>query len=680
MRPLIRLALSLLLLAPGLSAQDPALRESLIQGKALWATQGDREGATAKFEQVIAALEPKGRSLDAAWTGVLSEAYNWLAVLDDRSAARKARVPKHLEALLDLNPDFELDRSLTNARLLAAFDALRAGRLAKVKLTLEPADGILTVDGKPRSASPAVKFLPPGSHTLAYSKPGFQPLQQQVELALKEPRALDFKLVRSSSTVAVHTFPVGAQVLLDGKPLGTTSGVAPAALRPFAEKLALTPEQLSAAFVVDGLAAGEHILEVRAPCYRPRKLRLGPDYATPYADHELEPVKLEPSHARLSVRCPVPGELFLDGRSLGPVPVKELQACPGSYTLQVRFPAGGFSRPVTLAEDASLTVDAAPRPRLAYLGFEGQEPFAGRERLLGLLEKLETRLAGVAWIPPVPGETVQAALARLRANREAELVLSARPLPGKPIHQVELCLATLNPGEEERLVVKPLEQDPLGALAARLEAIPPLREAWAGIVLADIPGEAGPLVLQAGAASTQAGLRVGKPLLQAAGKPVASVAAFRELLARTPGTLQVGQGEAPIPLTVTLQGLELPLDAPALSYPFLLAELRLRQAGAKGDDLALLRLNQALALMHFRLYDRAMEVLRDTRMEATEGVSQGTLDYYTGLCLLRMGSVYLAEAQQAFRQALKYPKATIFGPEGPFVAPLAKQALADLKP
>ena len=33
------------------------------------------------------------------------------------------------------------------------------------------------------------------------------------------------------------------------------------------------------------------------------------------------------------------------------------------------------------------------------------------------------------------------------------------------------------------------------------------------------------------------------------------------------------------------------LKITALSYPFLLAELRLRQAGAKGDDLALLRLN-----------------------------------------------------------------------------------------
>ncbi len=45
-----------------------------------------------------------------------------------------------------------------------------------------------------------------------------------------------------------------------------------------------------------------------------------------------------------------------------------------------------------------------------------------------------------------------------------------------------------------------------------------------------------------------------------------------------------------------------------------------------------------------------------------------------------MGDVYLTETLQSFNQALKYPQATLFGPGGPLLAPLAKQALADLKP
>jgi hypothetical protein len=73
-------------------------------------------------------------------------------------------------------------------------------------------------------------------------------------------------------------------------------------------------------------------------------------------------------------------------------------------------------------------------------------------------------------------------------------------------------------------------------------------------------------------------------------------------------------------------------------------------------------------------------VLRDARLSTTQGVSQGTLDYYTGICLLRLGNAYLPEAIQALKQALKYPQATLFGPEGPRVSILAKQTLDDLKP
>ena len=83
--------------------------------------------------------------------------------------------------------------------------------------------------------------------------------------------------------------------------------------------------------------------------------------------------------------------------------------------------------------------------------------------------------------------------------------------------------------------------------------------------------------------------------------------------------------------------------------------------------------------MHFRAFDRAIELLRDARLSTIAGVSQGTIDYHTGICFLRLGPAYQAEAAQAFRQALKYPQATLLGPDGPLVAPLARQALDDLK-
>lgn len=681
--PFLRCLAPLVLLAalasPGLWGQDPALKETFQQAKALWATQGDRDGASAKFEQVLVALEPKGKTLQGDWLQMLSETYNWLAVLDDRTPARKARAPKNLEALIDLNPEFEVDRNITNTRLQALFDTLRAGKLVRVKMVLEPEGGSLTVDG--RAHSTPVKFLPPGNRRIAYAKAGFQSVEQQVELALKEPKSLEMKLTRVSSTVTLCTSPLGVEILLDGKSLGTTAGIAPPELRPLAEKAGLRLEELSSPFVVGDLSEGKHILEFRAPCFRPRRIELDPSFSVPFADHVLEAVQLEASRGLLSVSTTSPGgELWLSGKSYGPVPIKDLQVCSGTYDLQVRFPAGGFTQRVEIPEGKSVEVNARPKVRLAYLGFEGAEDFAGRDRILGQLEGFGERLTTLAYLLPSKGESPQEALNRLKASGEAELTLVARPIPGKPIHEIELVVSTLQ-GETDRSVVKPLEQEPLATLAARLNRMPPLGEPWVGLDLLDLPGGDGPWVLRADEAALRAGIKASQTITQVDGKGVPDILAFRQALAECGGEqVTVTQGGTSIPLALGQQALEIPLDASDLCYPFVLAELRLRYLGAKGDTAGFIRLNQALALMHFRHYDRAMEVLRDARVMSTRGVSQGTLDFYTGICLLRLGNVYTPEAIQAFNQALKYPHATIFGPEGPLIAPLAKQALEDLKP
>ena len=157
-----------------LGAQNPALKDSFLQAKSLWATQGDREGATVRFEKVVEALAPRAPSLEADWIQMLSESYNWLAVLDDRSAQTKPRAQARLQALIDLNPDFEVDRSLTSQRLTALFDRLKAEKHALVKLSYAPEGGTLLVDG--RAGAPlARKFLPFGTRKLVYSRPGFAP-------------------------------------------------------------------------------------------------------------------------------------------------------------------------------------------------------------------------------------------------------------------------------------------------------------------------------------------------------------------------------------------------------------------------------------------------------------------------------------------------------------------------
>ena len=46
-----------------LLGQDAAVKDAFLQGKSLWATQGDREGATQRFDSVVAALALRGLQL-----------------------------------------------------------------------------------------------------------------------------------------------------------------------------------------------------------------------------------------------------------------------------------------------------------------------------------------------------------------------------------------------------------------------------------------------------------------------------------------------------------------------------------------------------------------------------------------------------------------------------------------
>jgi hypothetical protein len=661
-------------------AQDP-LAEAIAQAKALWNTSGDRDGAVAKFEIVLAALEPRARALEGEPLAQLCETYAWLAILDDRVPEKRPSAARRLENLIDLAPDYDLDRTLVTSRLAAVFDALRAAKTGTVQFTFQPEGGTLRIAGRPATAA-ALRRLPPGTHLLAYTKPGYDTQELSATVAVGATLAADFKLVRVSSTLTVYVHPSGAEVLFDGKSLGRSSGTAGPEVAPHAEALGLKAEDLSAPFQIGDVKAGKHTLELRAPCFKPVKVEISDSYTAPFADHILAPFKLAPSKGTLSVASAAPGgELFLDGQGHGPLPVTSLPLCSGAYDLVVKYAHGGYAERITVPEDKSVSVQARPKPRLAVLGIEGTEDFPGRARLQQALQGLPGRLSEVACLPAREHETTAEALVRLQSSRDAELTLVARPVRSAGGTQVELALATLD-GEEQRFLDKPLDSDPVSDLVQRINHRPVLWEPSLGVTLLDVMGfDPGPYVLGGDPAVMREGVRPFRPLASVNGQAVPDVRALRQLLAGQVGkTVQVVQMGIPSELAVEASPREIPLNAPGLAYPFLLADLRLKALAAKGDEQAAFKLNQAIALMHFRRFEKALEVLRDTKFASTRGVSAGTVHYYAGVCLLRLGSVYTPEAVKSFTLATQHPLATLFGPDGPLVAPLAQQALDDLKP
>ncbi len=692
---------ALLFISGSLIAQvpqpDPALKDISKHGKDLWANQGDRNGATVKFKQVLAALEPlalKARTLDPDWSLVLCETYNWLAILEDRNPTKKADAVKRLEALLNFNPDFELDKNITSGKLQSLYESIRGAKLAKVRFTFQPDGGALKM-GEKSSPTLASRYLPFGAHKLVYAKSGYSPQEVNLNLAPRDSKNVDFKLDRNASTVTFYTYPSGTEVSLDGEPVGKTpiqpaSAQVAVAMKAMADKAGLKVEDLSGAFVLSDLKAGKHILELKSACFRPKRVELDESFTTPYADHILEAIKLDPSRGTLTVSSAWPGgELFLSGQSYGALPVNNISVCAGIYDLVVKYPSGGFSQKVEVPENKAVSLATKPKLRLVFVGFDGVDDFPGKTQLITRLKGLGERLKEVAFIKPNEGEAPMEAMARIKTTKDAELVLSliaTKDRPGYPVDafSMSLVLGTLG-GEEEHVAVKPLDEDPLLDLVTRLNTQPQIWEPSIGLLVADLPGEAGPVVINAGDAA-KAGIQILKPITQADGKPVTTALALRKVLLEAKGdTLPVTQSGLKASLPLSREPLEIPLYAANLCYPFVLAELRLRTIAAKGDESAFLKLNQAIALMHFRRYDKALELLREAKVLGTGrspsvlGLGQGTVEYYTGICLSKLGSMYIPEAIQAFGRAQIFSSSTLFGPDGPLVAPIAKQAAEDLK-
>ncbi len=94
--------------------------------------------------------------------------------------------------------------------------------MATLRVTADPPEAVVTVDGEVRGRAPMTYPLAVGTHTVLVTAQGYAPWEESIELGPGEARAMDVLLEQEPVSVSIESSPPGARVVVDGIPTGTT--------------------------------------------------------------------------------------------------------------------------------------------------------------------------------------------------------------------------------------------------------------------------------------------------------------------------------------------------------------------------------------------------------------------------------------------------------------------------
>jgi hypothetical protein len=207
-----------------------ALALALVAASGALAQDDPLASARAKLES--AAFEDALKSLDAviAREDVAPEVRVDARVLRAQALvalgdAKKAEV--EWGAILEARPGFRPDPASVPAKAMKRFEGVRAAKVGTVRLDLDPRDAALAVDGKPAAldADGTLSVLA-GAHTLRAERSGFDPAEATVAVGAGASVDLPLRLSPNARSVLVQSEPAGAEVLLDGQPVGRVAAPA----------------------------------------------------------------------------------------------------------------------------------------------------------------------------------------------------------------------------------------------------------------------------------------------------------------------------------------------------------------------------------------------------------------------------------------------------------------------
>jgi hypothetical protein len=409
------------------------------------------------------------------------------------------------------------------------------------------------------------------------------------------------------------------------------------------------------------------------------------------ADYVIDPIRLDPAVASLSVTSNQPGTLVLvDGMQRGVAPLTVADVCEGAHLVELKSAAGRYFQRIDARTGQKITVEGTLRPAFALVSASG--PAALNTDLRLTIEKQFASSQSVTMFAPAADETAKALAAdklpqdwlAFDANKRplgtaAEVAtvmrgdLSARlsrlfeaqgiasvTVPSATSRN-RLVLALLASGSSDPDVVE-IDLDSPDATAravGRLDRALTFFRPSLGMTLVDVADLEGPVVVAVdpNGPAAKAAIQPGDVVVRANSQPTPDAAGLATLLATRKQdedmTLDLKdragaakRADVRVFMTPRLIG----LNDQSLLINKILVDLRGRLS-QPGDPVAdsVMQLNLAVALMRVGAWAEARTALQRVKLNDGPGVSAGTVQYLLGLVAERMGNN--AEAEAAWRAA-----------------------------
>ena len=643
------------------------------------------------YENTIKALDSAIAAIDARPTPevrrLLPQAYEMRA----RSLfglGKEAEARNDFLALLKVEPGYTLSGQVS-PRILSMFDELFKANVTELRIAVVPADSEVLLDGQ-KIAATAIVPIAIGDHTLSVSRIGYRSMTQPFTAAAGAATVVDsLSLERTATVFKFVTAPAGVEVVVDNISHGITKpGPPPAEYAEKAARAGVTAAELSAVLTVMELPIGTHRIQFKKDCFVMAERQQTVDQLN---DYVLDPVKLEPAVASVTVSSNQPGTLVLvDGMQRGVAPMTIPDVCEGPHVVELKSQSGRYFQRLDARTGARINVEGTLRPAFALVSASG--PAALNTDLRLTIEKQFASSQSVTLFAPAADLTAKALAAEklpadwlafdsnkrplgtaaevatvMRGDLSARL---SRQFDSQGIASVtvpsaatrnRLVVTLLASGSSDPDVIE-LDLDSPDATSmavGRLDRTLSFFKPTLGLTAVDVADIEGPVIVAVdpNGPAAKAGIQPGDILLKANSQPVADAAALITLLAGRKAdedlTLDLKdragaakKADTKVFMTPRLIG----LNDQSLMINKILVDLRNRLQ-AQGDPVldSVIRLNLAVALARVGAWSEARVELQRVKLNDGPGVAAGTVHYLLGLAAERMGN--LAEAEAAWKIA-----------------------------